>query len=217
MIVDLHTHTFFSDGALIPSELVQRAKHKGYGCIGITDHVDYSNYQYVINSLLEAKESLNVHEGIKVLIGGEITHVHPAKIESLVYKIRELGADIIVGHGETITEPVQRHTNEAFIKSGVDILAHPGLIDPKLAQKCAEDKIFLEITYRKGHSLTNGYVVKMAQKHNAPLVIDSDAHAPSDLFSNFDLYKAVALATGLTHEEFEGILKNVNLFIQKFD
>ena len=42
-MIDLHTHTTFSDGELIPSELVRRAEVLGYKAIGITDHADYTN------------------------------------------------------------------------------------------------------------------------------------------------------------------------------
>ncbi len=39
-MIDLHTHTFFSDGELAPSELVRRAYLKGYKVIGLSDHAD---------------------------------------------------------------------------------------------------------------------------------------------------------------------------------
>ncbi len=42
-MIDLHTHSFFSDGELIPSELIRRAEAIGYKAIAITDHVDSSN------------------------------------------------------------------------------------------------------------------------------------------------------------------------------
>jgi len=37
-MIDLHTHSLFSDGELIPSELVSRAAAAGYRAIAITDH-----------------------------------------------------------------------------------------------------------------------------------------------------------------------------------
>jgi histidinol phosphatase-like PHP family hydrolase len=46
-MIDLHTHTIFSDGELIPSELVRRAEVKGYTAIGLTDHVDFTNIEHV--------------------------------------------------------------------------------------------------------------------------------------------------------------------------
>ncbi len=36
-LIDLHTHTIFSDGELIPSELVRRAVIHGYKAIALTD------------------------------------------------------------------------------------------------------------------------------------------------------------------------------------
>jgi len=39
----------------------------------------------------------------------------------------------------------------------------------------AEKGILLEITARKGHSLTNGHVAKLAKKHGAALVLNTEA------------------------------------------
>ncbi|MBU2567479.1 MAG: PHP domain-containing protein, partial [Elusimicrobia bacterium] len=41
-MIDLHTHTLFSDGELLPSELVYRAKVNGYSAICLADHADIS-------------------------------------------------------------------------------------------------------------------------------------------------------------------------------
>lgn len=37
-MIDLHLHTYYSDGTLSPEELVNKAKEKGVGTIAITDH-----------------------------------------------------------------------------------------------------------------------------------------------------------------------------------
>ncbi len=47
-MIDLHTHSLFSDGVLVPSELVRRAVMKGYEVIAITDHADASNLDFTI-------------------------------------------------------------------------------------------------------------------------------------------------------------------------
>ena len=47
-MIDLHTHSLFSDGELLPSELIRRAYITGYTALAITDHVDSSNIDFVI-------------------------------------------------------------------------------------------------------------------------------------------------------------------------
>ena len=46
-MIDLHTHTLFSDGELIPAELTRRAAVAGYRAIAMTDHADRSNLDLV--------------------------------------------------------------------------------------------------------------------------------------------------------------------------
>ena len=37
-MIDLHSHTYFSDGELSPEQLLQRAVHNGITHLAITDH-----------------------------------------------------------------------------------------------------------------------------------------------------------------------------------
>jgi len=99
-MIDLHTHTFFSDGVLIASELVYRAKVKGYKAIAITDHGDFSNLDFIIPRIKKASKDLSACYGITVLAGIEITYVPPDLISKAVHLSRKLGADIVVIHGE---------------------------------------------------------------------------------------------------------------------
>ncbi|MDR2861125.1 MAG: histidinol phosphate phosphatase domain-containing protein, partial [Syntrophobacterales bacterium] len=124
-MIDLHTHSFFSDGELLPSELVQRAAEKGYQAIAITDHADLSNIDFVIPRITKVCQQMQKLETIRVIPGIELTHVPPAHIADLVREGRLLGAKIIVVHGETIVEPVAEGTNRAAVMAGIDILAHP--------------------------------------------------------------------------------------------
>jgi histidinol phosphatase-like PHP family hydrolase len=213
MILDLHTHTFFSDGELVPAELIQRARKKGYGVLGITDHADFSNYQQIVENLLKAKEFFSVYQDIKILIGVELTHIPPSQMKTLVKKSRMAGAEVVIVHGETMVEPVEEGTNLAALDSGADILSHPGFITGKEAELAAKNGVFLEISYRKGHSLTNGYVAKIAREYSAPLIIGSDAHAPGDLFSDFETYKKVALAAAIEEVEFDRLYDRVKQFV----
>jgi histidinol phosphatase-like PHP family hydrolase len=180
-MIDLHSHSLFSDGVLLPSELVRRAEVRGYRYWAITDHADYSNIDFIVPRIVAAARELNNYRPIKVVPGIELTHVPPETIDGLVKRAKELGARLIVVHGETISEPVPPGTNRAAIEAGVHILAHPGLITPEEANLAAQKGVLLEVTSRKGHSLTNGHVVRLAQAAGAGLVLNSDTHSPGDI------------------------------------
>jgi histidinol phosphatase-like PHP family hydrolase len=181
---DFHTHSLLSDGELLPSELMRRAVVQGYEAVAITDHVDFTTIEHVLSSLekLELREASN--REIEVICGVEITHVFPDKLEKLVHKARALGAELVVVHGETIAEPVEHGTNRTAVSiPEVDILAHPGLISEEEAERAKENGIYLEITSRKGHSLANGHVAKVARRVGATLLLNSDLHSPDDFLT----------------------------------
>ncbi|MBC2695041.1 MAG: PHP domain-containing protein, partial [Desulfobacteraceae bacterium] len=70
-MIDLHTHTIFSDGVLIPSELVRRAEFIGLKGIGLTDHGDFSNIDFIVPRIVAIAEKLNSVLSIKVVPGIE--------------------------------------------------------------------------------------------------------------------------------------------------
>ena len=199
-MIDLHTHTLFSDGVLLPFELARRAEAAGYQAIALTDHVDSSNLEGVIPALVRAARKLKGHVDIEVLPGAELTHVPPALMAELVKEARGLGAAIVIVHGETLVEPVAEGTNRAGIDAGADIISHPGLISDEDARLAAEKGVALEISTRKGHSLSNAHVARAALKHGATLVLNNDAHEPGDLVSR-QLAERVLMGAGLSAEE----------------
>lgn len=199
-MIDLHNHTLLSDGVLIPAELIQRHEAMGNKAVALTDHADPSNIDIILPKALEVVTALNRYHTIKALAGVELTHVPPALIEPLVRQARDMGAHIVVVHGETIVEPVPEGTNRAAIEAGVDILAHPGLITPEEVELAVQHGVALEITARKGHSLTNGHVAKLATQFGATMVINTDGHAPGD-FINLETARKVGLGAGLSEEQ----------------
>ncbi len=211
-MIDLHTHSLFSDGVLIPSELARRAEAAGLKSIAITDHGDSSNIDYIIPRIVSVAIDLNRFLSIKVIPGIELTHVPPPLISECARKARSLGAKIVVVHGETIVEPVAPGTNRAALDADINILAHPGLITEEEAQAAKEKGILLEISARKGHSLTNGHVAKLAMKTGAKLVINTDSHDPSDLIGRNQAIKIVCGA-GLTENDFNMMQKNALVFL----
>ena len=213
-MIDLHTHSFFSDGELIPSELVRRAEAIGYRAIGITDHADSSNLDFIVPRIVKAAEDLNIHQSVTVIPGVELTHVPPGLIKELIAEARSLGARLVVVHGETIVEPVAPGTNRAAIEGGADILAHPGLITEEDVKLAALKDVMLEISGRGGHSFTNGHVARLATANNADLVLDSDGHAPKDLIPE-RLAKKIVEGAGLAPESLTGLLGNAEKLIKK--
>ncbi len=110
-------------------------------------------------------------------------------------------------HGETIVEPVAPGTDHHAVEADIDILAHPGLISPEDVETAARRGISLEVSARKGHSLTNGYVVKLAMEMGARLVLDTDAHDPSDLITVKHAL-AVARGAGLSEDQVNAMFTN---------
>ena len=198
--IDLHMHSLFSDGELLPSELARRAVNLNHEVIAITDHVDYSNIEQ-IPQIQKAIDDINANWDIKVVLGAEVTHVPTESIDDVAKKAKELGAQIVVVHGETLNEPVIEGTNYAALNSEyVDILGHPGLITYEEAQIAKENNIYLEISARSGHCLGNGHVAKIASEVGNKLLVNTDTHSPDNLIT-FEKSYEIALGAGLSKKE----------------
>jgi len=200
-------HSIFSDGELLPSEIARRASVLNHEAIAITDHVDASNIDCVRrirDVIIDIKDNWD----IEVIPGAEITHAPAEIIGKLASKAKKLGAEIIVVHGETLVEPVIEGTNMAAVNCpDVDILAHPGLITYEEAEIAKENNIALEISARRGHSLSNGHVAKTALEVGAKMVLDTDTHSPEDIISYETAYR-LALGAGIPKKYISTILRD---------
>lgn len=213
-MIDLHTHSIFSDGELIPSELARRAASRGYRAIAVTDHGDHSNVDFIVPRIVKVCRKLSDAYEIHVIPGIELTHVPPKYISELAKDCRKLGARIIIVHGETIVEPVMEGTNAAALQSPIDILAHPGFITEEDAMLAAKKAICLEISARRGHSFTNGHVAGMARQTGAGLVLNTDGHSPNDLISR-DFAHKIAAGAGMADQEIQNMFKNSERLVEK--
>lgn len=213
-MIDLHAHSVFSDGVLIPAELVRRYESCGYRALAITDHADSSNIDFIIPRIVKVCDDLNGKQSVQVIPGIEITHSPPALIPDLVKTARDLGAKIVVLHGETVTEPVAPGTNRAGIEAGIDILAHPGLLTLEDARLAAENNVFVEITSRPGHNITNGHVAKVAEEAGSGMVLNSDCHEPSDIVSK-EYAEKIVKGAGLADDSFSVLLSNSRRLLER--
>ena len=205
---DLHTHSILSDGELLPSELARRYEEKGFKAIAITDHVDLSNIKVVVESIVDFCRSWPKNR-IKVIPGIELTHLPLEQFKPACEFARNKGIKIIVGHGETLVEPVLKGTCLAALRADIDILAHPGLISVEEVKLAAKKGILLELSARKGHCLGNGHVAQLALKYNAKLCINSDSHSPADIPTPEHL-KNVGLGAGLSMAAISNIYSDLS-------
>lgn len=213
-MIDLHTHTYFSDGILGPSELVYRAKIAGYTAIGLTDHADFSNIGFIIQSIRKVSYILEKEYNIIVIPGIELTYVPPRLIQHGVRMARRLGAEIILVHGESPVEPVPPGTNHAAIISGIDILAHPGFITKDDSILAKKRRVLLEITSRQGHSIGNPHGAHMAKQTGASLIFNTDTHMPEDIITQKGINKILRLAK-LNNDDFSIMQDNAIQLIKK--
>jgi len=214
-LCDFHTHTFYSDGVFAPVELIRRASVAGYSVIGIADHTGSGGVERLVQEIAEDCAVASEHWDIEAFVGVELTHVPPAAIAQLTAKARAAGAAFVAVHGETLVEPVQEGTNLAAVCCPeVDYLCHPGLITPEEAALAAANDVFLEITARRGHCLTNGHVARVAREAGARLLLGSDAHGDGDLLTP-EFAEQVLAGAGLDADEIAACEENAEEYLKR--
>ena len=121
---------------------------------------------------------------------------------------------MVVCHGETIAEPVAARNQPGGPCSRHRYSLPSRPVDRRRGQACGERGICLEITTRKGHSLTNGHVARLALAHGAGLVVNTDSHAPGDLVT-LEMARKIALGAGLCEADFEQARRNSEALVEK--
>jgi predicted metal-dependent phosphoesterase TrpH len=144
-VIDLHTHTNFSDGTDTPTELVNKALASGITTLAITDHDSISGWDEAITALRPglslvpgAEVSCQTTDGISVHVLGLLfdpNHVElmntlsktrenrHGRMEKIIARINEAGIDISMADvleqlsdGATLGRP---HLADALVKKGV--------------------------------------------------------------------------------------------------
>ena len=144
-MIDLHTHTTFSDGTDSPTELINKAMAAGISVIGLTDHDSTSGWQEAINALRPgislvpgAEISCQTEDGISVHILGLLFDENDSalaktmaqtrenrhgRMEKIIARINQAGIDITMADvleqlsdGATLGRP---HLADALVKKGV--------------------------------------------------------------------------------------------------
>ena len=81
MLVDLHIHTYYSDGTMSPKEVVEDAKRKNLGIIAITDHDVLDSYEEL--KVEAEKAGIIVIRGVEIdsIFEGHLVHLLAYKFE----------------------------------------------------------------------------------------------------------------------------------------
>ncbi len=203
---DFHAHTYLTDGDTSATDMWTEAYRLRHRVQAMTDHVGLEDPRRLLRQLREESRAFD-GTPLTTVIGVEITKVPPRLIARAVRAARRAGAEIVVVHGETPNEFVLPGTNRAALElNDVDILAHPGLLTEEEAELAHAHEVALELTPRRGHSLGNGLVALRGLLARAPLVVDSDAHRPEDLFS-FERQELIARGAGVPPGELRRVLE----------
>lgn len=110
-MIDLHCHSIFSDGALSPGELIQKAQKQQVRCLSLTDHDTVAGY----NELNEAA----IGTDIKIINGIELS------TRWKKYDIHILGYQIT--HTPELDELIQ-YQNQSRIERAIQIGASLSLV-----------------------------------------------------------------------------------------
>jgi putative hydrolase len=202
---DFHSHTYLTDGSSSATDMWRHADQLLHRALAITDHVGLEDPAPLLQRL---RQESRAWEGspLRTLVGVEISQVTPRRIATAARAARKAGAEIVIVHGETVVEPVAVGTNRAAIDCPeVDLLAHPGLLTVADAELAHEHGTVLELSARRGHSLTNGLVARRAFAAKVDLVVDSDAHDPGQLVP-FEMAQRIALGAGVPVAEVRRVL-----------
>jgi putative hydrolase len=202
---DFHAHSYLTDGSTSPTDMWIDAQALDHRALALTDHLALEDPAPLLDRLHQEAEAWDGSD-FRPIIGVELTKVPPRRIAETARRCRKLGAEIVIVHGETIVENVPAGTNHAAIESGeVDVLAHPGLLDPRDAALAHDQNVALEISARRGHSLANGLVARLALEAGAALVVDSDAHSPEQLVPLAQA-RRIAQGAGVPESELDRVL-----------
>lgn len=203
---DFHSHTYLTDGRASAGDMWHRAELLGHRALAITDHVGANDPAPLLKVLAQEAEGV-AGLGLRPVVGVELTMLRPERIAAAARRARRSGAEIVIVHGETPVEPVYPGTNRAAIDCAeVDLLAHPGLLRPADAELARAHGVVIELSGRRGHSLTNGHVAATAMQAGCELVVDSDAHRPEDLL-DLPLARTVARGAGVPPARLTEILR----------
>jgi predicted metal-dependent phosphoesterase TrpH len=99
MKIDLHSHTYYSDGQLSPKELIDRAHNMQVDVLAITDHDTVNGIQEALNYQSQQKRHMQILAGVEIstswhnfdihVLGLHVDHHNPQFLQRLAQQSAE--------------------------------------------------------------------------------------------------------------------------------
>ncbi|WP_048055315.1 PHP domain-containing protein [Pyrococcus sp. NA2] len=190
-MMDLHTHTRYSDGVGLIRDNVAWAEKRGLKIVGISDHLHFftpSKFSSYINEIKVVREESDVLvlAGIEANIlenGPDITEEFRKQLDYVIASVHEW-----FGEGEV--HKYIEYVKRAIIDENVDIIGHFGNTFPWIGYPSEEEiKEVLDLAeaYGKAFEISARYkvpdleFVRECIKRGIKLSIATDAHRPEDV------------------------------------
>ena len=174
MNIDLHVHTFYSDGVLSPTEVVKVAKKAGLSGIAICDHNTCKGHLAL---------SRRSYKDFIVIPGIEVS----------------TSKGHLIGLGVTQTfrsdkDPMQT-AEEMTDAGGLVVLPHPGKVPSGIPIKDLEDLEFTAVEVINGRSTAsvNAGALEIAKRRNKAQVGGSDGHNAKQIGVAFTTFAGSSL------------------------
>jgi predicted metal-dependent phosphoesterase TrpH len=188
-MIDLHCHSYYSDGSFSPAELIFRARDKGLSAISLTDHDNLLgiaeakktafelNMEFIagceISCVLDDDESKTCHVLIYFLenntpLADKLTELQNDRItrnDRLIARLNELGINIAIEDVKAVAQKKQLgrpHFARALVNKGV-VKSVQEAFDLYLAQG--------KPAYIKKATLTCSQAAQLANDSNAVAVL----------------------------------------------
>lgn len=165
-LIDMHTHTNYSDGDLSPMELIELAIKKNIGVLAITDHDTIEGIKHV-----DRNNSMIINSGIKIINGIELSakvskgrmHILGIDIDLNNEKLNEkmtILRDFSINSTLSVMEQIKRDYGIVFTYEDIKNLVNSNnnLGRPDLAKLC--------IKYGYAESVKEAFDKYLVEAHN---------------------------------------------------
>ncbi len=172
--VDLHCHTYYSDGTYSPKELMQLAAQMGISAIAVTDHDTIGAWE-------EAETYADVY-GVGFIPGVELsTKIYDYEVDILGLNMIENkeGLSVFIEKEKLFRQERNRKMIAALNKEGIDISYEE--VSQKAQKMIAARPHFAKVLVEKGYCPTMHYAFKKYLSPGRKTYVEKESHSPESV------------------------------------